>query len=135
MVSIHLQPPEKFDFMKPGDWPWWRRCFKQYRSASGLSEESEVQQVSTLLYCLSEEAEDVLMSTNIAAEDRVKYGPVLKKLNECFKVRKNVIFERARFNGRNQLQGESAEQNITILYNMVESCEYAGLKVYATNSL
>ncbi len=32
--------------------------------------ESELRQVSTLLYCLGEEASDVLTSTNITEEDR-----------------------------------------------------------------
>ena len=43
-------------------------------------------------------------------------------------VRKNVIFERARFNCRNQLKGEPAEQYITeLLYRLVETCEYGEL--------
>ena len=37
-----------------------------------------------------------------------------------FKVRKNIIFERVRFNRRNQLEGEMAEK--------LDGCEYAGLK-------
>ena len=38
------------------------------------------------------------------------------------------LHERARFNRRNQLAGESAEQYITSLYSLVESCEYGNLK-------
>ena len=40
---------------------------------------------------------------------------------------KNVIFERARFNCRNQLKGESAEQYITDLYRLAETFEYGDL--------
>ena len=43
-------------------------------------------------------------------------------------MRKNVIFERARFNRQNQLDGESIEQYITVLYRLVDSCEYGTLK-------
>ena len=43
-------------------------------------------------------------------------------------MRKNVIFERARFNRRNQLEGESAESYITTLYELAEYCEYGALK-------
>ena len=39
-----------------------------------------------------------------------------------------MIFERARFNRRNQREGEFAEEYITCLYNLVESCEYGELK-------
>ena len=43
-------------------------------------------------------------------------------------MRKNAIFERARFNKRNQLEGESAESYITTLYELAENCDYGALK-------
>ena len=49
---------------------------------------------------------------------------MVAKFDDFFKVRKNVIFERANFNRRNQLPGESAEKYITVLYQLVETCEY-----------
>ncbi len=39
-----------------------------------------------------------------------------------------MIFERARFNRRSQREGESIEQYITELYNLIEFCEYGELK-------
>lgn len=57
-----------------------------------------------------------------------KFAKVLEKFDRHFDVRKNVIFERARFNKRNQLDGETAEEYITALYGLVESCEYGALK-------
>lgn len=44
------------------------------------------------------------------------------------RIRKNVIFERARFNQRNQVAGETAEKYIAELYRLVENCEYGDLK-------
>ena len=52
----------------------------------------------------------------------------MRKFDEFFKVCKNVIFERARFNLRCQAEGESIEQFITCLYSLAESCEFAALK-------
>ena len=49
---------------------------------------------------------------------------MLEKFDGHFQVRRNKIFERARFNKRDQLCGESAEQYITVLYQMAERCEY-----------
>ena len=77
--------------------------------------------------CMGDEAEDILISTNISSDDKKSYESVLGKFNDYFKVRKNVIFERARFNRRNQLKGEPAEQYITELYRLVETCEYGNL--------
>ena len=50
------------------------------------------------------------------------------KFDAYFKVRRNTIFERARFNRRSQREGESAEQYITELYELIEICEYGELK-------
>ena len=103
--TIPIAPPEKFDFKKPDEWLKWKRRFEQFLSASGLDQEDETRQVSTLLYCLGEEAHDVLTSTNIPEADRKKYAKVMEKFDEHFKVRRNVIFERVRFNKRDQLEG------------------------------
>ena len=84
--------------------------------------------MSTLLYCLGEQAEAVLNSMNASDTDKAKYETVIAKLDEFFKVRKNVIFECARFNRRNQRDGESAEQYIMALYDLAENCEYGDLQ-------
>ena len=125
--QIHLQPPDPFDFKTPDDWPRWKRRFEQFRSAAGLQDASAPKQVNTLLYCLGEEAESVLNSTNISEDDRKDYAAVLAKFDGFFQVRRNIIFERARFNRRCQLPGESAEQYIVELYNLVEHCNYGTL--------
>ena len=65
MASLRLQPPDPFNFRNSDEWP------EQFRSASGLESEGEQRQVSTLLYCFGEEADDVrvLTSTNISEEE------------------------------------------------------------------
>ena len=67
---------------------------QKIRIASGLSGESDTRQVSTVLYCMGEEVEDVISSTDITTEERKTYKTVLAKLNYYFKVRTNVILER-----------------------------------------
>ena len=52
---------------------------KQFWSAAGLQDDSTTKQVNTLLYCLGEEAESVLMSTNITDEDQKDYSKGIKK--------------------------------------------------------
>ena len=78
-----------FPFNTPEHWLKWECCFQQYRLASGLLQESEEHQVNTLLYCLSEEAEDILASTNTEQEDREKYDNDLAKFDSFCSVRKN----------------------------------------------
>ena len=77
---------------------------------------------------MGEEAESVLSSTGISDADREKYDTVKAKFDTFFKIRRNVIFERAKFNRRAQLEGESVEQFIMDLYTLVENCDYGRLK-------
>ena len=126
--SIPVATPEQFDFKRPDEWLRWKRRFEQFLCASGLDKESDERKVSTLLYCLGPDADDVLTSTSIGDEDRKKYSEVVAKLDAHFKVRRNVIFERVRFNKRNQLENETAEEYITALYSLVETCDYGTMK-------
>ena len=127
MADIRLQPPEPFDFKNPDDWTRWKRRFEQFRIASSLDTQSDSKQVSMLLYSMGEEAEVVLASTGITDEERKCYERVVGKLDGYFHVRHNVIFERARFNKRDQLEGESGDQYITELYYLAERCSYGQL--------
>ena len=128
MVSeMNLQPPTSFSFSKSEEWPKWKRRFEQYRQASGLVDKDELRQVSTLLYCLGGEAE-VLDTTRISAEDRNKYKNVVEEFDKYFKVKRNVIYERAWFNQRNQLPDEPADHFITEVHKLADNCEFGSMK-------
>ncbi len=107
MVKLALQPPGEFDFKNSDDWPCCKRRFELFRVVSGLSSESAEKQAHTLLYCLGEGADAVLTSTDITDEERKVYDTVVAKLNSFFRIRKNIILERASFNRRNQQEGEA----------------------------
>ena len=64
----------------------------------------------------------------VTTDDRKDYVTVLKKVDGFFQVRKNVIYERARFNQRNQQSGETAEQYIMALYDLAQHCNYGEIK-------
>ena len=128
MAQLQLKTLESFNFGNPDDWPRWKRRFEQFRIASGLGTSTDIQQVSTLLYCIGEEAKTVLDSTGVTEEEWKQYATVLGKFDEHFKVRQNTIFERACFNRRYQQERESAEAYITELYRQSENCKYGDLK-------
>jgi len=52
----------------------------------------------------------------------------LAKFDALFKVHQNVIFKCGKFNKHVQLAGESAEQFITALYHLAETCNYQDMK-------
>lgn len=59
-ASFSIQPPEPFDFSKPHEWTKWIRRFERFRQASNLAASSEDNQVNTLIYCMGDEADEVL---------------------------------------------------------------------------
>ena len=100
MAQFHLQPSDPFNFRNPDNWPHWKRWFQQFWEASGLSEAAAKKQISTLLYCLEEEAEAILSSTNATAKEHSDCDHVLAKFGSFFQVQKNSIYERVWFNQR-----------------------------------
>ena len=92
MAQLRLEPPEPFNLRTPDDWPRWKQRYEQFRVASGLESEAAVKQVNTLLYCMGEEADSVLASTNVTEEERKVYATVVGKFDSFFKMRRNIIF-------------------------------------------
>ena len=76
-----------------------------------------------LLYCMGEDAEDTLASTNISDADWKKYDAFIGQFDWFFKVWKNVIFERALNIRRCLGQNKTVEQFITSLYSLAENCK------------
>ena len=68
------------------------------------------------------------MSTNISEDQRKQYEAILSKYDVFFRVRKNVIIERAKFNRHSQFLDEPAEQFIASLYNLAADCNFGDLK-------
>ena len=121
MAQIRLQPPVPFNFKQPDDWSRWKCRFEQFRLASGLDTDPAVKQVSTLLYCMGEEADVVLASTNITEEAKKVYETVCGKFDDFFKVLRNVIFERARFNRRNSWRENLLRSILWSCINLLKS--------------
>ena len=58
----------------------------------------------------------------------ITFEVVKDKFDSYFIGTRNVIYERARFNQRQQQTGESVDAFVTDLYKLVEYCEYEALK-------
>ena len=74
---------------------------------------------------MGSEAEKIFASFSFAADtDKDNYDVVMKKFDEHFIPKKNIIFERARFNRRIQRQGESVEEYVRDLHDLAENCDF-----------
>lgn len=126
-ATYQVPAPEPFTFSRPEEWPKWRRRFERFRIASGLATKDDEIQVNTLLYSMGDEADDILRSFGLSEEDKKLYKPVLEEFDKHFIKRRNVIYERARFNSRKQEEGEPVDVFITALYTLAEHCNYGTL--------
>ena len=96
--------------------------------ASGLSEKSSENQVNTLGYTMGDAADDILASLGLTEEEKKTYDTVVAKFQGHFVKKRNVIFERAKFNQCKQEEGESVDNFVTALYCLSEHCQYGGLR-------
>jgi len=123
---IYVPPPfEKFFGQNNIDWASWIRKFERYRVTSLLNYEPQATQVSSLLLAMGDDAEYIYDSFGL---ENVTYEELVNRFGDYFERSINIIYERARFNKRNQLEGESFENYLTSLHKLVKSCNFGALK-------
>ena len=126
-TTYQVHPPEPFTFSRPSEWPKWARRFEHFRIATGLASKSEEVQVSTLLYTMGADADEILRSFRLSEADQKIYKTVKVKFDSHFVKKHNIIYERAKFNMRKQEEGEPIDVFITDLYTLAEHCSYGEL--------
>ena len=121
-----LLPPAPLDIHDTNaadKWKKFKRAWTNYSLATKLNKKSEPIQVATLLTVIGEEVREVFSTftdwTNKG--DKAKIIPVLAKFEAYCQPRKNIPFERYRFNRRGQESGESYDQYRTALQKVAIS--------------
>ncbi|UYV74195.1 hypothetical protein LAZ67_11002385 [Cordylochernes scorpioides] len=123
-----IQPPETFDFSTPNEWPKWRKRFERYLVVSGIKKKEEADKIDLFMYLMGDRADDIFRTFKFEKEEEAtKIDSVLKAFDSHFCVRKNIIYERAKFNSRIQEDREPVDEFITSLYKLADSCEFEGL--------
>ena len=126
-MAYQVPTPDKVN-SRPQEWDKRQRRFEKFKHASSLDDKEDEAQVNTIIYSMGDEADDILTSLDLSAADKKKYKTVLAKSDKYFIPRKNVIFERAKFNQRQQMEAETVDNFITDLYNLAVYCEYGALR-------
>ena len=124
-----LPPPPALEIHDPQaaeKWKKFQRAWTNYSLATELDKKSQPIQVATLLTIIGEEAREVFSTFTDWAEegDEAKITSVLLKFSEYCQPRKNVPFERYRFNRRLQEPGETYDQYRTALRMLAEGCDF-----------
>lgn len=124
-LPVQVSPPEKFNFSTPVAWPQWRKRFERFMSVSGQNCKSDEEKINILVYIMGEESEEILLQFSTAP---TTYIQALEMFEIHFIPRRNIIFERYKFNSREQRPGEPVESFITNLHSLAEHCNYGALK-------
>jgi len=77
---------------------------------------------------MGDAADNILSLFGLSDEDKKKFDTVVAKFEGHFVKKRNVIFERTKFNQRKQEEGESADEFVTDLYCLSEYCNYGELR-------
>lgn len=77
---------------------------------------------------MGDQSEDVFASFQLSEEEAGRFETVIASFDGYFIPRRNVIFERARFNTRVQQEGESVEEFATALHSLSKHCEYGEMQ-------
>ncbi|UYV78416.1 hypothetical protein LAZ67_16001287 [Cordylochernes scorpioides] len=127
-LPARIQPPETFDFSTPNEWPKWRKRFERYLVVIGMKKKEEADKIDLFMYLMGDRADDIFRTFKFEKEEEAtKIDSVLKAFDSHFCVRKNIIYERAKFNSRIQEDREPVDEFITSLYKLADSCEFEGL--------
>ena len=98
MATFQISSPQSFNFAQPDKWPKWIRRFQRFQESSKLRAMEQATQVNTQVYCMGDEADDILSSLGLSEDEKKDYGTVNTKLEGHYVKRKNPIYERAKFN-------------------------------------
>ena len=63
---------------------------------------------------MGDEGDDILRSYHLVEADAKKYKMVKERFNDHFVKKRNITYERARFNQRSQKEGEPVDMLITV---------------------
>ena len=100
-------------------WDKWKKAFEYFVIASGITDDNR--KTALLLHLGGAEIQEIFETLTVAENT---YEHALTALNDHFKVKKNIPFERSKFLQANQESNESIEQFVTRLRKLSLYCEY-----------
>ena len=82
-----------------------------------------------MIYTLGEQADDIFISFKLTTKkEKNNNSEVKEKFENYFIAKRNIIFERAKFNSRSKRMGESVDSFIIDLYGLARYCNFGALK-------
>ena len=123
-----FRAPEAFEF-EGNDaaqrWNRWEKGFRTFFIASEYKKKPKDIQVAILLNCAGTEAQEIHETFQFDdEEDKKNIDKVLEKFEEYCNPRKNIVYERYKFNSRKQLGDEPVDRWVKDLRTIATNCEF-----------
>ena len=129
-MAHSIPPPEKMDV--DGDvssnWQDFKDGWNNYYIATGLDKKDKTVIVATLCTFMGKECHRILKYLPLTDQERKDPDTIIKKLEEHFEPKRNVIFERYVFNSCAQDANENYDTYIQKLRELSRTCEYGNLR-------
>lgn len=107
------------------NWKRWKQIWDSFEIASRLTEQPDKYRVATFIMCIGPDALEVYNALPFAAGDAERIERVMEMMANYCTGQTNVIYERYRFNNRDQEEGESIDAYTTALRSLAQTCNFA----------
>ncbi|CAH0720458.1 unnamed protein product, partial [Brenthis ino] len=108
-------------------WRRWKQKFEIFCDANDIKKQDETKQVAIFLNTIGDYGIEIYNSFNIDRKN-ISLENLIKAFDEKFNPQSNITVERYNFFTRTQQIDESLDNYVTVLNNLVMSCEFNTLK-------
>lgn len=126
-MEAMFKPPEQLvvnDANLAEQWKRFKQRFELYAVAIDLKSKSQEQQVAIFLTIIGEDGLELYNSFTLTSAEQKSLDAIKGKFDEYCSPKKNIIFERFKFNSVIQKEGQTFDNFLTELRRSVKSTEY-----------
>ena len=129
MATVNIPAPKPLninDKSASGLWKSWKKSWERFEIATVIDETGDKKRVCTLLSIIGDDAVKVFDTFEYGdgeSEDSIQ--DVLNKFEEYWNPRRHIIYERYKFQCRNQEAGESGSCYLTKLRVAADTCDFS----------
>lgn len=124
---MEFRPPKEMSFVGniADQWKDWYQQFQIFLIASGRSNEDDARKINILLNLMGTQGIKIFNNFKKPKKDSdLTYDFAFKWFNEYCQPKKNIIFQRFKFGGCIQKEGQSMDEFVTELKTLASQCEF-----------
>ena len=127
--NVPVPPKIELSGNLANNWKQWKQVWSAYELVTRLNEQTDEYRVAAFITCIGPKALTIHNGLPFQSEDEKKNLAKILELWESYCLGKtNIIYERYRFNNRNQDAGESIDTYASNLRSLSDTCNFGTLK-------